>query len=179
MEKFYKKEIIDGLVIQALPARTIHSNIVMKIYHKFFNFLQGNNLDCVVYPDNMFLFIDDKNRVSPDVMVICDKSKLTERGYEGVPELVVEVLSRSTVKTDTIKKLEIYAKLGVKEYWIVDPESKTVKRYELKDDNYELDDIYYEDVELYIEDEEYLSKDRFNVYVFPDLEIIVNELFKF
>ena len=174
----YKKELIEGFEIRVLPARTVHSNIVMRIYDKFNDYIRNNNIECVVYPDNLYLFIDKKNRVSPDIMVICDIARLTEKGYEGVPELVVEVLSRSTEKMDTTKKLQIYEQLGIKEYWIVDPVSRTIKQFILKDNKYELEDIYYEDVEEDIEDDEYISKDSFNTYIFPKLEIKVKDLFK-
>lgn len=63
----------------------------------------------------------DRDWVEPDVSVICDKSKLTDRGCSGAPGLVIEVVSPSSRKTDYYIKRGLYAQAGVREYWAVDP----------------------------------------------------------
>lgn len=69
--------------------------------------------------------------VQPDISVFCDKSKITERGARGSPDLVVEILSPSTSRRDQREKFDLYARVGVREYWIVDPAAWSVWVYRL------------------------------------------------
>lgn len=79
-----------------------------------------------------------KAEVAPDVAVYCDKSQIFYRGYIGIPQLVVEVLSPSNSDDDLIVKKDLYEEYGVPEYWIVSPMSKKIWIYELIDNKYEL-----------------------------------------
>ena len=79
-----------------------------------------------------------KAEVAPDVAVYCDKNQIFYRGYIGVPQLVVEVLSPSNADDDLIVKKDLYEKYGVPEYWIISPMSKKVWIYMLIDNKYEL-----------------------------------------
>lgn len=79
-----------------------------------------------------------KAEVAPDIAVYCDKEQIFYRGYIGIPQLVVEVLSPSNSDDDLIVKKDLYEKYGVPEYWIVSPISKKVWIYSLVDDKYEL-----------------------------------------
>ena len=87
------------------------------------------------------------NVVQPDIIVICDTDKIDGSGkYQGVPTLVVEVLSKSTKTKDMLKKLDLYMKSGVKEYWLVDPDKKevtvyTFNKYEIEDRNTYIGDM--------------------------------------
>jgi Uma2 family endonuclease len=75
---------------------------------------------------------DTKNVVQPDIVVICDSSKLDEKGCKGAPDLTIEIVSPASASIDNIKKMELYEKNGVKEYWIVHPIYKIVTiRFEL------------------------------------------------
>ena len=76
--------------------------------------------------------------VAPDVAVYCDKNQIFYRGYIGIPQLVVEVLSPSNADDDLIVKKDLYEKYGVPEYWIISPMSKKVWIYMLIDNKYEL-----------------------------------------
>ena len=80
----------------------------------------------------MNLRADDTTFVEPDVLVVCDKSKLSDRGCEGAPDFVVEVVSPSSAHMDYVTKNVLYCEAGVREYWIVDPRRRrtTVYRYE-------------------------------------------------
>ena len=71
--------------------------------------------------------------VQPDISVICDKSKITERGCDGAPDLVIEIVSNNAAH-DYIRKLNIYHEYGVREYWIVDPKRETVSVYIFDED---------------------------------------------
>ena len=79
-----------------------------------------------------------KAEVAPDVAVYCDKNQIFYRGYIGIPQLVVEVLSPSNADDDLIVKKDLYEKYGVPEYWIISPMSKKVWIYMLIDNKYEL-----------------------------------------
>ena len=97
--------------------------------------------DCKVFsaPFDVRLPITNKNGepntvVQPDLCVICDSAKIVKKGCDGAPELVVEIISESTVQRDLHEKYELYEKSGVKEYWIVHPNDKTLSVF-LLDDN--------------------------------------------
>ncbi len=83
--------------------------------------------------------------VQPDICIICDPTKLDDCGCIGAPDLIVEILSPGNKKHDEVNKFYLYEENGVREYWIVDPESKSVKVYILKNNKYELIDYYEKD----------------------------------
>jgi len=175
---YYKYEILNGKTIYLMPARPAHVNVVSNIHFIFNLYFRDNDMDCKAYPDGMTLYIDKNNKPVPDVMIICDKTKITDKVYEGVPEIVVEVLSDSTAKNDRTDKMNVYAKVGIKEYWLIDPEKKSVELYVLNDSKYELIDIYYENIDDVDEAEGIVLKDRFYTYTFKDFEIVLKDIFK-
>ena len=79
------------------------------------------------------LFADDTTYVEPDVSVVCDRDKLSDRGCEGAPDIVVEVVSPSNPEMDYISKLHLYDTAGVREYWICDPERERTTVYRFED----------------------------------------------
>jgi Uma2 family endonuclease len=110
--------------------------VVSEIAWHFGNYFRGRPCRSVTAPLDIRLFgfatkfEEDPNVVQPDVVVICDEDKVNEESrYEGIPTLVVEVLSPSTKGKDMVAKLNLYMKSGVSEYWIVDIKSKTVLQY--------------------------------------------------
>ena len=127
-------EIINGeAFMMATPSR-IHQEITGELFRQLANFLEGKQ--CKVYsaPFGVRLFEQDGDRpedvdtvVEPDISVVCDRSRLDEHGCKGAPDLVIEVLSPSTQRHDQLVKLNLYQRAGVREYWIVDPENKTVR----------------------------------------------------
>ena len=127
-------EIINGeAFMMATPSR-IHQKITGELFRQLANFLEGKQ--CKVYsaPFGVRLFEQDGDRpedvdtvVEPDISVVCDRSRLDEHGCKGAPDLVIEVLSPSTQRHDQLVKLNLYQRAGVREYWIVDPENKTVR----------------------------------------------------
>ena len=80
-------------------------------------------------PFDVKLYGDDSTIVQPDITVICDIDKLTERGCSGPPEWVIEIASNSNFKHDFVTKLMLYQIAGVKEYWMVDPDEKKIITY--------------------------------------------------
>ncbi len=83
-------------------------------------------------PFAVFLNADEETYVEPDISILCDKNKLSDRGCEGAPDFIIEVVSPSSRRMDYNIKNGKYAEAGVREYWIVDPAKKrtTVYRYE-------------------------------------------------
>jgi prevent-host-death family protein len=129
-------ELIDGEVYLLASPSFQHQVIVNEIAWHFGNYFRGKPCQPVTAPLDIRLFgiatkfEEDPNVVQPDVVVICDRDKVNEDGrYEGIPTLVVEVLSPSTKSKDMVAKLNLYMKSGVSEYWIVDIKSKAIFKY--------------------------------------------------
>jgi prevent-host-death family protein len=129
-------ELIDGEVYLLASPSFQHQVVVNEILGRFYNYFKGKPCRSLAAPLDIRLFgfatkfEEDPNVVQPDVVVICDPEMVNEDGrYEGIPTLVVEVLSPSTKSKDMVAKLNLYMKSGVSEYWIVDIKSKTILQY--------------------------------------------------
>lgn len=127
-------EIINGEAFMMAPPSRIHQEISVALTSQLYNFLEGKR--CKVYPApfGVRLFEQDGDApedvdtmVQPDISVVCDSDKLDKHGCKGAPDLVIEILSPSTQRHDQLVKLGLYQRAGVREYWIVDPENKTVR----------------------------------------------------
>lgn len=112
----------------------------------------------------MNLITAKKAELSPDIAVYCDKNQIFKRGFLGVPQLVVEVLSPSNVTDDTEKKKEIYRRYGVPEYWIVSPMEKKVFIYNLENETYKLNGEYN------------FRKDEIKSGIFKDLIVDIKDI---
>ncbi len=126
-----RAELIDGeLWNLASPSRT-HQRIVYELGRRLGDFIDEHGGSCEVYPGPFAvnLFADDTTFVEPDISVVCDPSKLSERGCEGAPDFIAEVTSPSNSGMDYISKLQLYRDAGVREYWICDPKKKQVIAY--------------------------------------------------
>ena len=117
------------------------------LYRQLSNFLEGKS--CQLFSSNFDVrpdLNDESITVQPDILVVCDSSKIDGRGVKGPPDLVIEILSKTTVKKDKTVKLKLYQKSGVKEYWLVNPHSIYVDVFVLEDGKYGLPTSYgYED----------------------------------
>ena len=127
-------EIIDGEAVMMAPPVRIHQEISGELFRQLANFLEGKQ--CRVYPApfGVRLFARDGDGpedvdtlVEPDISVVCDRSKLDQHGCKGAPEMVIEILSPSTLRHDRLVKLNLYDQAGVLEYWIVDPQNRAVQ----------------------------------------------------
>jgi Uma2 family endonuclease len=123
-------EIIDGELYMMAEPLTVHQIISRELFLTIGNFLKGKPCQVFSAPfgvrpepkwDN-----SDKTRVQPDITVICDESKIAERGCHGAPDFIIEILSPSTSQVDLKVKFELYQRIGVREYWIVDPKLRQV-----------------------------------------------------
>lgn len=134
-------EIIYGNAIMMTPPKRIHQEVLTEIFKQIANFLDDK--PCKIYPAllGVRLFEQDGGSpndvdtvVEPDISVICDHSKLDNAGCKGAPDMIIEILSPSTMRHDHIVKLDLYRRAGFREYWIADPKNQTVEVY-LRDEN--------------------------------------------
>lgn len=132
-------ELIEGELFMTPSPITNHQRISRKIEFLLEKFVTENDRGEIFYaPYDVYL--DDENVLQPDILFI-SKDRLNiigDKNLQGAPDLVIEILSESTAYRDLIQKKKLYAKFGVKEYWIVVPEEKTVDIYVLKDNAYQL-----------------------------------------
>ncbi len=125
-------ELIDGVIYDMAAPTFAHQQIGFLIGWQLKNFVSKKKGTCIpgVAPIDVQLDCDDKTMVQPDVIVICDRDKVINRCVYGAPDFVVEVLSPSTSKKDSLLKLRKYKDAGVREYWMVDPDKKKVVVYD-------------------------------------------------
>ena len=124
-KKEFCEELVNGRIVAMSPAATNHNRISGNIFLIFGNYLRGK--PCVPFGDGEKVFLTGMDHYVPDFMVVCDRDKIKPDGVHGAPDLVVEILSPSTQRHDRLVKLDLYQRAGVREYWIVDPDSRTVQ----------------------------------------------------
>jgi len=119
-------ELIDGVAYNMVPApTTTHQRLSMQLSGQLFKQLQGHRCEVFAAPFDVRLPRGDEadelidTVVQPDIVVLCDPSRLDERGCRGAPDFIIEITSRSSVSRDSIQKVHLYERHGVKEYWIV------------------------------------------------------------
>jgi Uma2 family endonuclease len=124
------------------PAPTIkHQSIVGDFYNQLKQQLKGKA--CVPYIAPVDVVLSDDDVVQPDVLVVCDPAKITEKNIQGAPDLVVEVLSPSTALKDMREKKSLYERSGVREYVVIDPLEEYVQRFCLQNDgHYSSGDVF-------------------------------------
>jgi Uma2 family endonuclease len=136
-EGFYYELIEGEIVKKSAPPR--HQNASNNLAFALNQFIRANNLG-KIYTTPLDVFFDDFNVFEPDIVFISKErlSIVTENGIEGIPDLVVEILSPGTAHDDRGRKLKVYRRTGVREYWIVDPRSLTIEVYVLLEGEFEL-----------------------------------------
>lgn len=142
-------EIIDGAAIMMGTPSTTHQRILMGLAGQIYNYLQGKT--CEVFPAPFSVRPleregdrpqDVRTVVEPDLSVICDPGKIDEHGCKGAPDLIIEILSPSTARRDRLVKYNLYQRAGVQEYWIVDPDTRTVQVYSLEEGCYHAAQVF-------------------------------------
>lgn len=130
-------ELIDGVIYDMSSPLGHHQIIAGQIYFHLVSYISGKGGPCIPFiaPIDVQLDCDDKTIVQPDVLILCDRSKYTPQRIVGAPDFVVEVLSKSTREKDMFLKLNKYRSAGVREYWMVDPDKKTVIAYHFENDD--------------------------------------------
>ncbi len=140
-DNYDRIEIINGNAVMMSPPTTLHQRILMELSRQLANFLEGKSCEVFPAPFGVRLFEREGDKpenvdtmVEPDITVICDKKKIDKHGCKGAPDMVIEILSPSTIRHDRLVKLNLYQQAGVKEYWLVDPVNETVLVY-LRDES--------------------------------------------
>lgn len=139
-------ELIDGFIYHLTMPSIRHQKIVGEIDFTFKSYVRMQKGKCEIFGAGVDVCLDSDNKtmIVPDITVVCHRDKFTEKYIDGAPDLVVEVLSKSTKKKDMTTKLEKYATAGVREYWIVDPERETVIVYKFdREDETEAQIFFY------------------------------------
>lgn len=160
-----RAELIDGQIYDMAPPSPMHQELVMELSATLRDYIKKNGGPCKVYPAPFAVFLneDDRNYVEPDISVICDSSKVDNRGYQGAPDFIIEIVSPSSQRMDYLTKLFKYRTAGVREYWIVNPLQRTVQVYS------------FEGTEDSIQ---YSFDDKITVTIYGDLKICVADLLK-
>ena len=162
--KYIKWELIKGIFKMAPAPRDIHQSVSINIASDIkYHFKKKK---CRVRTSPYDVILGD-SVVQPDICVICDTDKISERGCTGIPDLIVEILSKSTENVDRIDKYNLYEEFGLKEYWIVDTGKRHIEKYILTNGKLEMKQLYiYDGVGGSISSE-----------IFPDLRIELSDVF--
>ncbi len=152
-----KYELIDGIVLMSPRPNIKHQGVMGNLYLEIGNFLKGK--PCRAFTEIELEYED--NVLIPDISVICEIENINIQRYKKAPEIVIEILSPSSRFIDTFTKLIKYELLGVKEYWIVNPEKEviTIYNFEIKTNN------------------EYSKPNKLVSAVFNELEINLYDIF--
>ena len=166
-------EIIGGVAYNMTPAPSRrHQEISGALFTAIYNYLRDKS--CKVYaapfdvrlPEGNESDAEIKNVVQPDIVVVCDKTKHDDRGCKGAPDFIIEIVSSHTARKDVREKFYLYETAGVKEYWIVHPNDRTVLTFSLgPDGKYGIPEMFGPD-------------DEIPVNVLPGLVIKLNDIFR-
>lgn len=158
-----RAELIDGQIYDMAPPAREHQKIVAQLIRIIGNYIEAKNGDCEVYPAPFAVFLneDEKNYEEPDISVVCDKDKLSDKGCNGSPDWIIEIVSPSTERMDYGIKLFKYRSAGVREYWIINPRTRVVNVFDFEHDQ---------------ESAQYSFDDKIPVCIYSDLTIGISDL---
>jgi len=171
LDEDIRYEVIDGQIYNMSPAPTPkHQAVQRELLTEFNLYLRGKQCSVFGAPIDVCLAEEDditkiKEWVQPDLVVVCDQNKIREKRIVGIPDLVIEIISKSTAKKDKVIKFNRYQRAGVKEYWIVDPSNQTIDVYCLESGTFAHRGIYFKD-------------DCISVHLFEDLSIDLANVFR-
>ena len=174
----FREELIDGEIVKMAPPPVGHVFAANSILYIFKRYLKGKK--CIPF-GGLLVHLTENDRFVPDMMVVCDRSKIRRNGVYGAPDLVVEVLSPSTAKNDKGYKKDVYESSGVPEYWIVDPVVRSIEVYLLRNGRYVLDNISTlysaEELEEITDEEKAAVITEFKCHLDDDLVIRLEDIF--
>ncbi len=169
-----RSELLDGRIVMMAPQTMKHKLIAENLSCIFSGLLKS-------FSGGVDVILTKTDRVVPDVIVVCNRDIIKRTAIHGAPDLVVEVLSRRTMKKDLGYKKDLYERCGVREYWIVNPFAYSIEIYALKDGKYELINIYTftpeDEIEELTDEEKEELVHEFSPFIFPDLTISLAEVF--
>jgi len=164
-------ELIDGVPYHLFPTpRTIHQYKSGLLFYKWYGFFEGKSCEVFAAPIDVYFSNSNGEKtntvVQPDICIVCDAAKIEEKGINGAPDLIIEILSPKS-KRDTHDKFNLYEREGVKEYWIVHPQDAWLVIYALNDDD------------KYVGSKHYTQEDgKINSVLFPDFKLDLKKLFE-
>ncbi|MCI9469609.1 MAG: Uma2 family endonuclease [Lachnospiraceae bacterium] len=158
-----RAELVDGHFYSMAPPNTRHQILLSRLNQKIANYIDTKGGTCEVIPAPFAVFLnnDSINYVEPDISVICDKNKLDDRGCNGAPDWIIEIVSPSNQQMDYEIKLFKYRTAGVREYWIVNPMTCIINVYDFENGKNTHQYSFDEDIP---------------VSIYGDLGININEL---
>ncbi len=132
-----RAELIDGRIYYMAPPNRKHQTIARELFSSISSYIRSKGGACEPFfaPFAVFLNEDDTNYVEPDISVICNPDKLTDRGCSGAPDWIIEIVSPGSRRMDYFTKLFKYRTAGVREYWIVDPDRKRITVYDFESED--------------------------------------------
>jgi len=160
-------ELIHGVAHAMAAPSTYHQLIAFELGRQIGNFLVGKPCKAISAPYDVRLFYEedetDDELVQPDISIICDKEKRGPEGCRGAPDMVVEILSPSNTAIEMEEKFDLYQDAGVREYWLVNPKTKTLKTH------------FFEKGEIHIRT--YNATDKAEVRIFPGFMVDLEPVF--
>ena len=168
-----RRELVDGFVRLMSAPTAMHQGVSMKLSVRLFLILEKHKGKCKIYSAPFDVRLPKNGEtadneihtvVQPDICVICDLSKIEERGCIGAPDLIVEIISPSTAKYDMDEKFRLYESSGVREYWVVFPRDKAVTTFVLHDGKYGKGTTY--------------GQSKVPVHIFDGITVDLNEIFE-
>ncbi len=160
-----RREIVDGELLVTPSPNLGHQRISGKIYSALLGYLQGHPIGELFFAP-MDVILSDYDVVEPDLLFVLNEHRdILKDWVRGAPDLVVEILSPTTAANDRGPKMKAYARFGVRQYWIVDPDRKTIEVYRLVEAGYQL-------VQMFGEQETLTSS------LLPGFSLLVGRLFE-
>lgn len=142
-------ELYDGQPVALASPTDVHQRISMALSVQLGSYLMGKKCRVYAAPFDVRLFEEEGDSpedvdtvVQPDLMVVCDQNKVDRHGVHGAPDLVIEILSPASARYDRLVKFNLYQRAGVREYWLVDPSTRTVSVHTLEDGAYHAATVY-------------------------------------
>ncbi len=171
------EELLNGEIVLLSPRPTVtHNRVAGRIFVAFSNYLEDKS--CCPFSDGTDVYLTENDHVIPDGMIVCRDDIIWNDGIHGSPDLIVEVLSPSTEKNDKGYKKELYERVGVKEYWIVDTKSCSIEVYLLTEGKYKLQEVYRLPDEDMTEQEKEQCKVNIPVSLYDDFSIPLAKIFQ-
>lgn len=152
----------------------MHNQINGNLYHLIRQ--QLKNSICVVSVENLDLYLSDEEYVIPDVMILCDRNKIKNDKYRGIPMFIAETLSPATSFRDKTIKKEKYARLGIDEYWIISPKECSVEVHYLEGEGYKMAASYILVEEK--EDQNYNADIVLTLRSMPAISVMLRSIFE-
>lgn len=158
-----RAELIDGQFYYTAAPSRMHQEILSALHAAIYNYLQSNGGSCKIYPAPFAVKLSKEKEtiIEPDLSVICNPDKLTDKGCTGAPNWIIEIISPGNPGHDYIRKLNLYMNSGVREYWIVNPMKCTVTVYDFEQEK---------------GTDQYIFEDTIPVCIYKDLTINIAEL---